>query len=101
MDDVLIFCSGTVHDLNTLAEILALFSSVTGMEINERKSAFTTHRLDSAEVGHTAHCFPFIRVPLEDGLKYLVFYLKPNNYLKKDWVWLIEKLEKILHTWSH
>ena len=98
MDDVLIFCSGTVQDLNTLAEILPLFSYTTGMEINERKSTFTTHRLDAAEVGHVAHCFPFIKVPLEDGLKYLGFYLKPNNYLKKDWVWLIEKLEKILLT---
>ena len=46
-------------------------------------------------------CFPFLWVPLDDGLKYLGFFLKPNNYLKKDLVWLIEKLEKILHSWSH
>ena len=84
VDDVLIFFSGTVHDLNTLAKILALFYSMTGMDINETKYTFTTHRLDVVEVGNTAHCFPFIRVPLEDGLKYLGFYLKPNNYLKKD-----------------
>ena len=98
VDDVLIFCSGTVHDLNTIVEILALFSSATGMEINERKSTLTTHRLDVAEVGHATHCFPFIRATLEYGLKYLGFSLKPNNYLKKDWVWLIEKLEKRLHS---
>ena len=101
VDDVLIFCSGTVHDMNTLAAVLALFSSATGMEINERKSTLTTHRLDDAEVGHPMVCFPFLRVPLDDGLKYLGFFLKPNNYLKKDLVWLIEKLEKILHSWSH
>ena len=34
------------------------------------------------------------------GLKYLGFQLKPNNYLKKDWKWLITKLEKRLVGWS-
>ena len=68
VDDVLIFYSGTIQDLNTLAEILALFSTATGMEINERKSTLTTHRLDVVEVGHATHCFPFIRVTLDDGL---------------------------------
>ena len=83
VDDVLIFYSGTVHDLNTIVEILALFSFATGMEINERKSRLTTHRLDATEVGHATHCFPFIWATLEDGLKYLGFFLKPNKYLKK------------------
>ena len=101
MDDVLIFCSGTVHDLNTLAEILAVFSSATGMEINEGKSIITTHRMEDVEVGYATACFPFVRVTLDDGLKYLGFFLKPNNYLKKDWVWLIEKLERRLNYWSH
>ena len=44
---------------------------------------------------------PFIRASLDEGLKYMGFILKPNNYLKKDWLWLIEKLEKRLHAWSH
>ena len=84
VDDVLIFCSRTVHDLNTLAEILALFSSATGMEINEGKSTFTTHHMEDVEVGYATTCFPFVRVTLDDGLKYLGFFLKPNKYLKKD-----------------
>ena len=94
VDEILIFCSRNVQDMNTLANILALFSTVTGMEINVGKSMLTTHRMDANEVGHATHCFPFIRVLLDDGLKYLGFSLKPNNYLKKDWVWLIKKLEK-------
>jgi hypothetical protein len=35
------------------------------------------------------------------GMKYLGFHLKPNNYKKVDWLWLIEKLEKRLNIWSH
>jgi hypothetical protein len=38
---------------------------------------------------------------LDEGLKYLGFQLKPNDYRKFDWLWLIEKLEKILKVWSH
>jgi len=38
--------------------------------------------------------FPFEKQELEKGLKYLGFHLKPNNYRKEDWKWLISKLEK-------
>ena len=38
---------------------------------------------------------------LDGGLKYLGFYLKPNDYRKQDWYWLLEKMEKGLKIWSH
>jgi len=31
---------------------------------------------------------------LECGLKYLGFYLKPNDYEVSDWIWLLHKIEK-------
>jgi hypothetical protein len=34
-------------------------------------------------------------------LKYLGFNLKPNDYKKEDWLWLLKKLEKRLQIWSH
>ena len=74
MDDVLIFCFGSVHDVNTISDIISLFSTTTGMEINDGKSTLTTHRLDDEEVGHATHFFPFICASLDDGLKYLGFY---------------------------
>ena len=37
VDDVLILCSGSVRDTNTIFYILELFSKATGMEINSRK----------------------------------------------------------------
>ena len=52
MDDVLIFCSGNVQDMNTISDILALFSTTTGMEINVGKSTLPTHHLNAKEVGH-------------------------------------------------
>ena len=71
---------------------------MNGMEINAGKSSLTTHGMDVVEVRHATTLFPFIRANLDEGLKYLGFMLKPNNYLKKDWLWLIEKLEKRLHS---
>ena len=79
-----------MHDVNIISEILALFSTVTRMEINDGKSTLTTHCMDNEEVRHASVIFPFIRASLDEGLKYLGFLLKPNNYLKEDWLWLIE-----------
>jgi len=44
--------------------------------------------------------FPYLENPLDDGLKYLGFHLKPNFYTKIDWNWLLAKLEKRLKSWS-
>ena len=101
MDDVIIFCLGSAHDVDTISEILGLFSTATGMEINVRKSTLTTHGIEDEEVRHAITYSPYNRATLDEGLKYLGFLLKPNNYLKRDWLWLFEKLEKHLHTWSH
>jgi hypothetical protein len=31
----------------------------------------------------------------------LGFTLKPNDYRKEDWSWILKKLEKMLCSWSH
>lgn len=38
---------------------------------------------------------------MEEGIKYLGFKLKPNDYRKTDWMWLIVKIKKILNIWCH
>jgi len=101
VDDVLIFCSGSRGDTRVLNEILDLFSKATGMEINAGKSTLSTHLLRPEEVALLKSFFPFISSGLDAGLKYLGFSLKANLYLKRDWVWLIAKVEKRLKVWSH
>jgi len=101
VDDVLIFCSGSRGDTRVLKEILDLFSKATGMEINAGKSTLSTHLLRPEEVASLTNSFPFITTGLDAGLKYLGFSLKANQYLKRDWVWLIGKVEKRLKVWSH
>ena len=101
MDDVLIFCFGDRRDTRVLKEILDLFSKATGMDINVEKSTLTTHLLRPDEELELIENFPFHTTGLEMGLKYLGFSLKANLYLKKDWRWLIGKVEKRLQIWSH
>lgn len=45
--------------------------------------------------------FPIQDTNILEGLKYLGFQLKPNDYRKTDWKWLIGKLEKWLMVWSN
>ena len=60
----------------------------------------SAHYMSQGEIGHYKSLFPFARLAFEDGLKYIGFNLKPNNYRKVYWTWLIAKLEKRLKSWS-
>ena len=65
------------------------------MVINAHKSYLTLFLLKDNEAQRYTTLFPFETKLLDDGLKYLGFYLKPNGYKKNDWGWLLAKLEKI------
>jgi hypothetical protein len=101
VDDVLLFSGGTRREAETLKDILLLFSKATGMQINDRKSSITTSLLSEEEVLTHQNYFPYERRSLEEGLKYLGFNLKPNDYRKEDWKWLLQKLDKRINAWSH
>ena len=101
VDDVLIFYSGYRRDTRVLKEILDLFTKATGMDINFEKSTRIAHLLRPEEELELVENFPFISSGLDVGLKYLGFSLKANLYLKKDWSWLIGKVEKRLQVWSY
>jgi hypothetical protein len=100
VDDILIFYSGRRRDTEVLANILSLFHSTTGMQINIQKSTLSFSEMEREEEEIYQSLFPFTFQDFSEGLKYLGFHLKPNNYLKKDWKWLISKLEKRLSGWS-
>jgi hypothetical protein len=59
MDDILIFCSGRVGDTKILAEILSLFHSATGMQINVQKSTLTISEMEREEVATYRRLFPY------------------------------------------
>jgi hypothetical protein len=84
-----------------LSEGLTLFKIATGMRINAQKSNILFSRIGDEVIQHYLDLLPFQTQNLEDGLKYLGFHLKPNDYRKNDWTWLLAKLEKRLQVWSN
>ena len=71
------------------------------MLINEHKSSITLASMDGGESLFITSRIPFRVFDLDEGFKYLGFQLKPNDYRKSYWLWLIAKLDKILKVWSH
>ena len=56
------------------------------MNIKFGKSTVTTHLLNKDEEQELLTLFPFNIERLDEGLKYLGFFLKSNDYKKQDWV---------------
>jgi hypothetical protein len=70
------------------------------MQINAQKSILSSHPMDKVETTCYEDIFLSNMLPFNEGIKYLGFHLKSNNYRKEDWCWLITKLEKSLKAWS-
>lgn len=71
------------------------------MAISESKSYFMENRFDEDTFLEVKSLFPFEVKSIDDGLKYLGYFLKPNNFLKEDWIWLVEKVEKRSGKWCN
>ena len=90
-DDILFFCDGSHQDIQKIKEGLLLFQYGMGMVVNNDKYTITFSLLDAREIGWCSSLFPFKPLQIEDGLKYLGFYLKPNAYFIANWMWLLAK----------
>eukprot|EP00253_Pinus_taeda_P011269 PITA_11269 len=101
VDDVLILLDGSIQDTTTFTRILSLFSTATGMEVNRSKSTITLVGTSANESLVARRAFLFTSQPLDRGLKYLGYWLKPTCQKIVDWVWLVTKIEKRLTCWSH
>jgi len=97
----MIFLDGSIRDSRTFSKILTLFSSATGMLANHLKSSIILSRTSIQESQLAQHLFPFCISPLDCGLKYLGFSIKPISQKIADWVWLVAKLEKRINICSH
>ena len=71
------------------------------MLISGRKHSFLDYGLEKCVRREVKILFPFDMKHLNMGLKYLSYYLKPNNYLKEDWMWLVRKVQKRINQWCN
>eukprot|EP00253_Pinus_taeda_P022819 PITA_22819 len=101
VDNILAFSSGNMNKIKELKNILDLFVKATGVQINFRKYQLILEGLNRQEKAQISSFFPFDIHSMETPFKYLGFWLKPNAYKKKDWNWLITKIEAIITHWSY
>eukprot|EP00253_Pinus_taeda_P018856 PITA_18856 len=99
VDDVLILLNGSLADTCALHNVFNLFQKASSMTINVQKSTLTAIGCSHNEVHYTLSGFAFPIHTMEEGLKYLGFWLKPGGYKIVDWIWLIIKVEKRLNAW--
>jgi hypothetical protein len=94
VDDILIFFEGNIHYLEQLDSLLTTFNTATNMSIKKSKSSSFFRALcqeeEQAIITHTS----IQLANIEDGFKYLGFFLKSNNYQNIYWLWLQAKIEK-------
>lgn len=100
VDDILIFTNGSLNELKELKSILELFLKATGMQINARKSQIIEEGLNRPDKDQFSSYFPYEMCSMGSLFKYLGFWLKPNDYRKEDWSWLIAKIEARISHWS-
>lgn len=96
VDDVLLLLDGSIQDTTAFSRLLDLFSKATGMEVNRSKSTITLVDTSVNESHAARMAFPYALQPLERGLKYQGYWLKPTSQRIVDWVWLVAKIEKRL-----
>ena len=74
------------------------------MEINPSKSRFLKNGVEDGIFSQIGDLFPFkvgARLWHFEGFKYLGYMLKPNNYHRKDWMWLVKKVDHKIGSWCY
>jgi hypothetical protein len=99
--DIVIFCEGNPMHIENLVEFLSLFSKAIRMYINNAKSSMHTWGLLEQEKSSISHLISLQVGDIGQSFKYLGFTLKPNDYRKNDWLWLLAKIEKKIPVWSN
>jgi len=70
------------------------------MEVNCQKYCFLYNNLETEKIEMIEDIFGIPLVHLDHGLKFLGFFLKHNAYKISNWIWLLQKIEKIIGHWS-
>lgn len=101
IDNVIIFFYGSVRDSTTFDKILASFFKATGMMANHTKSTISQVFTSAQESELALQRFPYNPQPLDQGFKYLGYWIKLTSHKIADWTWLITKLENWISHRSH
>jgi hypothetical protein len=79
VDDILLFCDDFRRDALKFKVVLDLYCIATGMMVYIAKSTISFAGIHDEDVNVFLELFPYQRVELQDGLKYLRFFIKRND----------------------
>jgi len=94
VDDVIILGIGKFEVWMVFQSILTNFWIASGMDVNCHKSCFPTQNIDPNMEQRLQEAFSIQFIIIDKGMKYLGFYLKPNNCRVVDWKLMFQKVEK-------
>lgn len=80
VDDVLLVGLGSVDEWVVFKDILNLFCLAIGMQIRIQKSMLLKHNISHETEVLLSLVLPYSFEELENGFKYLGYFLKPNYY---------------------
>ena len=87
--------------MQTIKNALDVFCDATGMSISPDKSQFYHSNWTPGDLEVIHQLFSFDILPLDQGFRYLGFFLKPNDYKIEDWIWLLKRIESRIGKWGH
>jgi hypothetical protein len=70
------------------------------MKIKYQKSCFLSHNLNDDLLNRVVEIFGILVYYLDQGMKYLGIFLKPNEYRVNDWHWLTPESGEEYWTWT-
>lgn len=98
---MLMYVTNSYIEIVNIIFVLNRFQSATGLYINKAKSVLFCNDINMEMVNWISELFGIELRTIKDGLEYLGFQLKANNYSKVDWQWLIDRLYKKISTWEY
>jgi hypothetical protein len=100
-DDVVIFGEGKLREWRIFKSLLKKVSLSASLNINLNKSLVLGNKLLGNLEEQLHRLCEFMYESLDTGLRCLWYFLKSNNYIVVDWLWLIKKVEDSISCWRH
>jgi hypothetical protein len=101
VDDVLILTEANLAEWTHIHSIISTFCAASGLVINLKKSLFLALNTQEPFLNNLTELFGINATDLQEGFSYLGFFIKPNRYTNKNWLWLLDKVDRKIHHWCN
>jgi len=101
VDDILLLSEGSMREWRTFSSILNIFCLSIGMEVSINKSIMLCHDILMEVEIDICQLFAFRIGPIDGGLNFLGYFLKPYDFKVVDWMWFCKKVDSMINLWCH